>query len=50
MDNKTRIENLAEEKYLVLFGVRKATFDVMLAILVNYPHYQDKNFQNYSES
>jgi len=33
MDNKTRIENLAEEKYLVLFGVRKATFDVMLAIL-----------------
>jgi hypothetical protein len=33
MDNKTRIENLAEEKYLVLFGVRKATFDVMHAIL-----------------
>jgi hypothetical protein len=33
MDNKTRIENLAEEKYLVLFGVRKATFDTMLAIL-----------------
>jgi hypothetical protein len=33
MDNKTRIEMLAEEKYLVLFGVRKATFDEMLAIL-----------------
>ena len=33
MDNKTRIDNLAEEKYLVLFGVRKATFDAMLAIL-----------------
>ena len=33
MDNKTRIVNLAEEKYLVLFGVRKATFDAMLAIL-----------------
>ena len=33
MDNKRRIANLAEEKYLVLFGVRKATFDMMLAIL-----------------
>jgi hypothetical protein len=33
MDNKTRIANLAEEKYLVLFGVRKATFDAILAIL-----------------
>jgi len=33
MDNKTRIDNLAEEKYLVLFGVRKTTFDAMLAIL-----------------
>jgi len=33
MDNKKRIEELKEEKYLVLFGVRKATFDAMLAIL-----------------
>jgi hypothetical protein len=33
LDNKTRIANLAEEKYQVLFGVRKATFDAMLAIL-----------------
>ena len=33
MDNKTRIANLAEEKYLVLFGVRKATFEAMLTIL-----------------
>ena len=35
MDNKTRIENLPEEKYQVLFGVRKPTFDAMLAILEN---------------
>ena len=33
MDNKKRIENLAEEKYLVLFGIRKTTFDAMLTIL-----------------
>jgi hypothetical protein len=33
MDHKKRIANLAEEKYLVLFGVRKATFDAMLVIL-----------------
>jgi len=33
MDNKTRIANTAEEKYLVLFGVRKATFAAMYAIL-----------------
>jgi hypothetical protein len=33
MDNKTRITNLAEEKYLVLFGVRKETFEMILAIL-----------------
>ena len=33
MDNKTRIKNLAETKYLVLFGVRKATFEAMLEIL-----------------
>jgi hypothetical protein len=33
MDNKKRIENLSEEKYLVLFGVHKATFDAMLSIL-----------------
>jgi hypothetical protein len=33
MDNKSRIANLPEEKYLVLFGVRKETFDRILAIL-----------------
>lgn len=33
MDNKNRITNLAEGKYQVLFGVHKATFDAMLAIL-----------------
>jgi hypothetical protein len=34
MENKTRIGNLPEAKYQVLFGVHKATFDAMLAILV----------------
>lgn len=33
MDNDKRIRNLSEEKYQVLFGVRKTTFDAMLAIL-----------------
>jgi len=33
MDNVTRIANLPEEKYQELFGVNKATFDAMLAIL-----------------
>jgi len=33
MDNEKRIEILTEEKYQVLFGVRKPTFDSMLAIL-----------------
>ena len=33
MDNKIRIANLGEEKYQVLFGVHKSTFDGMLAIL-----------------
>ena len=33
MDNKIRIANLKEEKYMVLFGVEKATFEAMLAIL-----------------
>ena len=33
MDNKTRIADLPEEKYQVLFGVHKATFETMLAIL-----------------
>ena len=33
LDNKTRIANLAEEKYLVLFGVRKTTFETILSIL-----------------
>lgn len=35
MDNIKRIEELKEEKYLVLLGVRKPTFDAMLAILEN---------------
>jgi hypothetical protein len=35
VDNKKRIENLAEEKYQVLFGIHKETFDAMLAILEN---------------
>ena len=33
MDNKTRIAKLKETAYLELFGVRKPTFDKMLAIL-----------------
>jgi len=33
MDNNTRIAKLCKEKYQVLFGVRKPTFDAMLAIL-----------------
>jgi len=33
MDNRIRMANLPEEKYLVLFGVRKSTFDAILAIL-----------------
>jgi hypothetical protein len=33
MNNKTRIDNLPAEKYQVLFGVHKATFEAMLAIL-----------------
>jgi hypothetical protein len=33
MDNKTRIDNLPESKYQVLFGIHKATFDKMLDIL-----------------
>jgi len=35
MDNKRRINELAEEKYQILFGVRKPTFDAMLAILTS---------------
>ena len=35
MSNIKRIENLKEEKYLVLFGLRKPTFDAMLTILEN---------------
>jgi len=35
MDNIKRITELKEEKYLVLFGVRKPTFDAILAILDN---------------
>ena len=35
MDNQKRIAELKEEKYQVLFGVRKPTFDAMLAILEN---------------
>jgi len=33
MDNKIRIERLAERKYQEIFGVRKPTFEAMLAIL-----------------
>ena len=33
MDNKKRIENLAEEKYQVLFGIHKETFEKMLTML-----------------
>ncbi|GHV42600.1 hypothetical protein FACS189490_11910 [Clostridia bacterium] len=33
MDNKTRIADLAEEKYQVLFGVHKQTFEAMLTIV-----------------
>lgn len=33
MDNEKRIAKLAEEKYIVTFGIRKPTFDAMLAIL-----------------
>ena len=33
MDNEKRIAELKEEKYQVLFGVKKPTFDAMLAIL-----------------
>jgi predicted DNA-binding protein YlxM (UPF0122 family) len=35
MDNIKRISELKEEKYQVLFGVRKPTFDAMLVILEN---------------
>ena len=33
MDNKKRIAKLPEEKYQAVFGVRKPTFEAMLAIL-----------------
>ena len=33
MDNKKRIEKLPESKYHTIFGVKKPTFDAMLAIL-----------------
>jgi len=33
MDNKKRIAELSEEKYQVLFGVHKATFEVMPVML-----------------
>jgi predicted DNA-binding protein YlxM (UPF0122 family) len=35
MDNQKRMSELKEEKYQVLFGVRKPTFDAMFAILEN---------------
>jgi len=35
MDNKKRIEELKEEKYQVIFGIEKSTFETMLAILEN---------------
>ena len=34
MDNVKRIEELKEEKYQVLFGIHKSTFEAMLAVLV----------------
>jgi hypothetical protein len=33
MDNIKRIKDLAEEKYKVLFGIQKSTFDAILIIL-----------------
>jgi len=33
MESTKRIEGLGEEKYQVLFGIEKATFDAILAIL-----------------
>ena len=33
MENEKRIANLHEDKYLVTFGIRKPTFNAMLAIL-----------------
>jgi hypothetical protein len=33
IDNKTKITELPENKYLVIFGVRKPTFEKMLEIL-----------------
>lgn len=33
MNNKTRIANLPESKYHIVFGVHKPTFDAILAIL-----------------
>jgi len=35
MDNKSRMAKLPEKKYLVTFGIRKATFDAMVGILEN---------------
>jgi hypothetical protein len=35
MDNKKRIAELPQEKYQVLFGIHKETFDAMLSILEN---------------
>jgi hypothetical protein len=35
MDNNKRIAELPENKYQVTFGIRKPTFDAMLAILEN---------------
>ena len=35
MNNKDRMAKLPEKKYLVTFGIRKPTYDAMLAILEN---------------
>ena len=35
MDNKKRLANLPEEKYQILFGIRRPTFEKMLDILEN---------------
>ncbi len=43
MNNKERIENLKESNYQKIFGVKKKTFDAMLAILEK--DYQKKHIK-----
>jgi hypothetical protein len=47
MDNVKRIEKLKEEKYQVLFGIQKATFEAILAILENAYKELRKNYHDY---